>query len=569
MNLHTLRLYLATLSHLKMRQFISLLRQRLLAIPDLTAIPKTPCIRCNLGLATPVMEPVVSGHQDDSFTFLNVTRTFPRGMVDWACSDMPKLWRYNLHYFDYLLDKNRSLSGCCLFVDGWIKQNPPGTVDAWEPYTASLRIVNWVKWFLSCPDLVTVSQDWIDSLFRQTAWLERNIEYHLLANHYLKNGKALFFAGMYFSGPEADRWLRRGLEILVEESREQILADGGHFERSPMYHSIVIEDYLDVLNLALANPGMVEAGIVTALAARTRLALDFLVDITGPDGNFPLFNDAAYGISQAPTELMGYGERVLGYEPPARKQGITLSSRADTGYYIIRDVADMLVVDCGEIGPDYQPGHAHCDTLSYELWLDGRRVVVDSGVFDYENSPRRHASRSTRGHNTVMLDSSEQSEIWSVFRVARRARPLGASLELQQDGAVVFRGSHDGYRNRPGSVVHARSIVYRGRSWEISDTLQGTGEHLVENFIHLASGLSARVADDGYIEVHVPGGAMPLMKIHATGGLAVEVLAGEYYPQFGVVEENTVIRFYGRMQMPGMTGYRLQVACAKTGQYVS
>ena len=51
----------------------------------------------------------------------------------------------------------------------------------------------------------------------------------------------------------------------------------------------------------------------------------------------------------------------------------------DTGYYGYRQGGDSLIVDCGPVGPDYQPGHAHCDTLSYELHVGGVPIVVDSG----------------------------------------------------------------------------------------------------------------------------------------------------------------------------------------------
>ena len=39
-----------------------------------------------------------------SLRFLNATRAFPAGAIDWVCSDAPKLWRYNLHYHDFLHD---------------------------------------------------------------------------------------------------------------------------------------------------------------------------------------------------------------------------------------------------------------------------------------------------------------------------------------------------------------------------------------------------------------------------------------------------------------------------------
>ena len=385
------------------------------------------------------LRPVVGEGAADEFRFLNLSRSFPRGQVDWACSDMPKLWRYNLHYFDYLRDSGRSRAWLASLVSDWIENNPVGTEDAWEPYTVSLRIVNWIKWFLSVESAELPREEWLKSLYLQTSWLEKNIEYHLLANHYLKNGKALCFAGCYLSGTDARRWLKKGLKILREEAHEQVLADGGHYERSPMYHCIVVEDYLDVLNLLLNNPGLGDSETNGEFRARTVDALDFLNDIVGPDGRMPLFNDSALGIASAPEDLFGYAHQVIRYERPVWSSKLEVRARPATGYYTIRDGGDMLTIDCGQIGPDYQPGHAHCDTLSYELWLDGRPVVVDTGVHDYEASETRAYARSTRAHNTVVLDNEEQSEFWGVFRVARRARPLKAHLAQVNDDQAMVR----------------------------------------------------------------------------------------------------------------------------------
>ena len=49
---------------------------------------------------------------------------------------------------------------------------------------------------------------------------------------------------------EPELWLSKGLNIIKNELSEQILDDGGHFERSPMYHALLLEDLLDLTNLS-------------------------------------------------------------------------------------------------------------------------------------------------------------------------------------------------------------------------------------------------------------------------------------------------------------------------------
>src|SRR5262249_6854070 len=132
-------------------------------------------------------------------------------------------------------------------IKRWIAENPPGAGNGWEPYPISLRVVNWIAWSLAGGKLDEVA---CDSLATQVRVLGASLEYHLLGNHLLANAKALVFAGCYFTGPEAEAWLTAGLSLLQRELAEQILADGGHFERSPMYHAIILEDVLDLVQLA-------------------------------------------------------------------------------------------------------------------------------------------------------------------------------------------------------------------------------------------------------------------------------------------------------------------------------
>ena len=184
------------------------------------------------------------------FEFLNISHTI-KSSHDWNNLGWDKLWLYNLHYFDDLqsLDAKKKRVQHIDLIEKWINENPPGTGNGWEPYPISLRIVNWVKWSLNGNFL---SDDALHSLAVQTRYLLKKPEYHLLGNHLFTNAKSLVFSGLFFKGTEAQRWLKKGLQILNKQIKEQILPDGGHFELSPMYHSIILEDLLDLINLMRA-----------------------------------------------------------------------------------------------------------------------------------------------------------------------------------------------------------------------------------------------------------------------------------------------------------------------------
>lgn len=501
---------------------------------------------------------------DTQFCFLGQPKWFEQRKVDWMCRDMPKLWRYNLHYFDYLHDPQRSFENKCCLITDWIQNNPPGTEDAWEPYTVSLRIVNWVKFFLFL-NVANLEggmerlprREWVDSLYRQALWLEQHIEYHILANHYLKNGVALVFAGVYFEGVDADRWFRKGLRILREELREQFLADGGHYERSPMYHSICVVDYLDVLNLVQNSPTATSSEITNKFAGTVTTALEFLSGICFPDGTIPLFNDSAFGIASTSHQIFDYAERVIGYKASEPTKNLAVNAFPSSGYYVCRKADDMIIIDCGQIGPDYQPGHAHCDTLSYELAIDGRRVVVDSGVCDYEPSQERAYARSTRAHNTVMVDGEEQSEIWGVFRVARRAKPIQGHIDKTGHESVLFEGAHDGYRRLSGKPIHRRRMSYDGQgSWMIRDLLEGSGMHRMESFVHFHPHCLLVPSGEGVFRIERDGEAIAVIETLNT--CRMEIQQGCYFPEFGLSQKNPVLAFSCHGEVPLQLSYRIQ-----------
>jgi uncharacterized heparinase superfamily protein len=550
-------LSLRTACHLKPKQVVFLILRRLLPARPLR--PSSCAIELREGVRV-LSKPIrarSSGSGTD-FRFLNAAKTFNGGDIDWKSAEMPKLWRYNLHYFDYLLDEDRSLESKRHLISHWIASNPIGTEDAWEPYTVSLRIVNWVKWFLQQP--LVVQPEWLNSLYLQASWLEKNIEYHILANHYLKNGKALFVAGVFFDGNDAERWLSKGLRILAEEAEEQFLADGGHYERSPMYHSLCLEDYLDVLNLTIVNPSLVNQELVKRLTQKVNEALDFLNDICMPDGEIPLFNDSAFGIAPPPAHIFDYARRVNGYAQTSPPSTRMIIKKADSGYFGMHTGGDMMIIDCGPVGPEYQPGHAHCDTLSYELALDDQRVIVDSGMYDYEAGARRRYARSTKGHNTISVDREEQSEIWSVFRVARRAKPIGAAIVPLSGGGLRFEGMHDGYRRLPGQVLHKRVIEYDGcGAWTVLDEVTGMGKHTAESYIHLHPEYSTRNGKDGIEILKKDGKAIGRLEV--IGNAAIRFEAGQYFPEFGREHKNAVIVLSCSGTLPLKFGYRIRKEC--------
>lgn len=401
-----------------------------------------------------------------------------RAAEDWDRPEVPRLWRYNLHYFADL-NSDGAVSRESLhrdLIQRWITENPPFQGTGWEPYPCSLRIVNWIKWSLAGNKL---EFPWRESLALQAVWLTRMIEWHLLGNHLFANAKALVFVGLFFKGKAADRWLEKGLEILAREIPEQILKDGGQFELSPMYHSIATEDMLDLINAAQTWPGMITAETVERWREVVCHMLEWAAVMRHPDGKIALLNDSAFNTAPALDEIFDYAER-LGIE--FGRSGGSLRHLENSGYAraVVEDAT--LFADVGKIGPDYLPGHAHADTLGFEMSLFGERWFVDTGCSTYEVTDERLRQRGTAAHNTVIVDGKDSSEVWSSFRVARRARPHDVHIH-ESDDTIVISASHDGYRRLKGRVTHHRKFELKSGQLEITDSLTGTVKSAVANFL--------------------------------------------------------------------------------------
>lgn len=472
-----------TVRHLKPRQFTGRLAFRL-GRPQLN-LATAPALRAWSGPWALPAGREASLLAPGRFRFLNAEGYLAE--LGWVGSGAEKLWRYNQHYFDDLnalgADTRRAWHQALLAQ--WLKGNPPGRGDGWEPYPTSLRIVNWIK---AAASGLPLGQPAVHCLAVQARWLMQRLEWHLLGNHLFANAKALVLAGLFFKGPEAQRWFRQGMAILAEQLPEQVLIDGGQFERSPMYHALALEDMLDLINAARAIGNVVPAPTLNAWEETASRMLRWMRVMTHSDGRLAQFNDSAHGIAPDGQELERYA-RVLGVTAePCAPQNLTYLH--ESGYVRADWSGAALFCDVAPVGPDYLPGHAHADTLSFELSIASQRIVVNGGTSCYGASPRRVRERGTAAHSTVQVAGLNSSEVWSGFRVGRRAYPRDVRVEGE-----TIQASHDGYAWLPGRPVHTRTWQTKPNGLTVSDTV--TGAHAALARYQLAPGLTAKALAEG------------------------------------------------------------------------
>jgi uncharacterized heparinase superfamily protein len=510
--------------------------------PNISPAPERKPIKCNwikpCGKAPSLFSPY-------RFRFLNQEHEL-NSVKDWNNPEWEKLWLYNLHYFDYLNENNPPIPPLTKggkggfsdeedgekkdgihqqIIERWIDENPPFAGNGWEPYPLSLRIVNWIKWVLDGNGL---PDDALHSLAVQVRYLFKKLEFHLLGNHLFANAKALIFAGLFFDGSEAELWLNKGLKILLKQVTEQILDDGGHFELSPMYHSIILEDILDLVNI-MRTYGRTPP--VICLDSVEKM-LYWLKIMCHPDGQIALFNDAAFGIACPPDKLNSYAERLDFKDTDQLPDGVITLDK--TGYVRYQSNSAVAFLDVGEIGPDYLPGHAHADTLNFELAVFGQRVIVDSGISCYGTGSDRFRQRGTLAHNTVAINDQDSSEVWGGFRVARRAKPYGLEVRGKTEEVKIVC-SHDGYRRLSGQPVHSREWLFKKNKLRIKDTVNGQFKNAAGR-IHFHPDLeviSNNSASNG--KLNLPSGHIMNWDIKKGAG---KIISTTYHPEFGMSQDN-------------------------------
>ena len=423
MDFHQIKRLYLTLKHLKFTQVYHQIKYRLVNPKRVATLWEGGFAQVDL-VDFPEKQTSLSLSNDVwSFSFLNQEQSFSEESLDWSFADYGMLWTYNLNYFDWLhqpgMSKEQGLETLRQFYVAPAEKNPI----ILHPYPTSLRIINTAK-FISKWD---IKEDWLyHEVVSDLKFLNGRLEYHLLANHLLENAFALYIGGLITDQKEITR---KGKKLLIRELKEQILNDGMHYERSPMYHLIILERLLDANNFAKAVGDDLQPVLKSYAVKMTGLALNWK-----DFDRIPMMQDSAYDIALSVSDVLEYSKRLLEQDYPSLPNDLR-----DSGYRRLDSENFILFANVGSIGPSYQPGHAHADELGFELFYKGAPLIVDTGVSTYEKNDRRLLERSTSSHNCV-VSGTNSSDVWSGFRVGKRA-----NVTIALDDHQKLKSEHNGF----------------------------------------------------------------------------------------------------------------------------
>lgn len=467
------------------------------------------------------------------FTFVGQMLPLEVPPRTWLPAQGSALWVFTLHYHEWLADLRAAGQKAVAqrLVADWLVHFGGYHPVVWHPYPVSLRLVAWLthgKWLLEGAD-EELKQAFYESLLRQAVYLADNLERDLGGNHLLKNLKAMIYAGL---GLEKGEIYARGMAELLHQLQEQILSDGMHYELTPMYAAQVLRDLLEVRAVLRKMGGAPK--VLDETVRKLGTALAFFVH---GDGRLAQFNDGA----ELDEAYVGQLLRLSGAEDAPEILPAAGYARLERG-------GTLVLLDGGKVGPDENPGHAHADTLSFEMSVGRERVVVNGGTYAYQHA-LRNMFRGTAAHSTVSLEGHDSAEVWGGFRVGRRPKVVTLSLqggaEPLPGGDIWAEGSHDGYRHL--GTLHRRKLLLAGDG----SRLRGEDEVVfdkglkarVRGHFHLHPDVSVRLLSDTSAELETLAGVRLLLTVE---GGRLDVKDSRYAPQFGKLVPTRQLIIHGK-----------------------
>lgn len=539
----------------------------------------------------------------NKFCFRQVAPVHFSAGIDWTYRPHDNIdWTLDLNrhtYFQilgraywYTSNEKYALKFRELLLD-WLANNPAGVAQPnWaEVFEVATRINTWIWAFFYFRQAAAFDDNtclaFLKGLLRHGCYLDANLEFHVQNNHLLLEAKALAVLGLLF--PEfkhAERWRQRGLEILYQQINTQVCSDGVHGERTTLYHRVITGELLELLVL-LENNGLAVPSEILETFSRM---VDFELGITKPDGLPPLLSDSSLEDTYLRFSGANGGSLYLGRSGiralvPALDEGslwllgswldghntlvvtpVWLKSLAfpEGGYFIMRhgqtSEALYLVFDAGPFGYGPAPGHGHADALSFELYAYGQTFLVDSGFYGRsraETGDWRNYFRSSRAHNTVVVDDQDQSILVDTWRVERPAEPT-LHRWFSSDQFDFIDASHNGYERLAKPVTHRRQIFFvKPDYWIVIDSLAGQGQHCFDLYFHLMPGLGVQLEPESRV-VRVGNASQPGLTIVplVTANLQADIITGATDPIQGWVS------FFSGQKQPSPTLRYRQVTTA-------
>lgn len=343
-------------------------------------------------------------------------------------------WLYYLNSFEWITNNKYKIDYLSFLVLDWISKNTDEHSFSWNPYVLSKRLISWIKWVNENKLSPEVSSIIKLSISMQLQRLFIDFEYHIPGNHLIENIRAfldsclfLIEAKQYFND-ELESQLEQVLDEGLKQIEIQVLADGAHFERSPMLHCKVMKALKDIMQISSSLtkqkfllPDLLEKAEKLSKVCSNKIInmTKWLEVMTMPDGEIAQFNDS--------NRCEGINNNFDNFE----------NLFEPSGYFVKHNKNFSFIMSCDPVSPSFLTEHSHCDIFSYELAINGCRCIIDTGCSYYDNKTLRQMSRETESHNLPLVQGSEQSDIWGMNNIGKKAKILQRNYNKEESQIKV------------------------------------------------------------------------------------------------------------------------------------
>ncbi len=513
------------------------------------------------------------------FNWLGVRKKLEHD-IEWLQG--PVEWTHVLSRFGYWLNLGKAYWGTgdpkyaedfVFTLHDWIRDNPVpriltnsrgerGTV--WRTLETGIRGYTWpevMEFFMEAPEFDAEAK-WAmtRSLVEQARHLHRYETGFRYGNWQVVECTGLASIGIMFPElREAPGWRERAFHWLLEHMRRDVYDDGAHYEVTPGYHSWVMELFLRASLLAKQNgyevPGLLE---------KHERMFEFLMKLSRPNRHVPSLGDGGLAAGSNISGQMALGAllydrpdmRFLGVEKPMEQWLWLLGEEAlsrytemaahapdfnstylpNAGYYVMRtgwEANDSyLLFDCAPWGG----GHSHADRLSICAYARGEDLIIDPGMYSYDQPLSREYLRFGQAHNVLLIDGEEQPSI----------DPEPLAFDFSEGFDFVSGQLDHGER----AIRQVRSVMFvRPDYWVLVDHVLGEGEHQLRQLFHLPLGANVELSGARAV-VTLRSGLRFLLAGAGAPEPAAQLLEG-WVPTGGAsVEKGPVVAFDARASLP-------------------
>ncbi len=461
-----------------------------------------------------------------------------------------------------------------LLID-WIVNNPVGKGVNWTiAMEAALRGISLCLTIELLWPFREEEKPWLDqitaSLWQHLRFIEAHNEFsfRLRSNHYLSNLVGLTTLSAYLRGPGMQRRLRKYARAVQREILLQTYADGGDGEASTGYHVLVAQMGLHSF-MVQRRCGCTMA---PAFEARLRRMFAWIATLADDAGKLPHLGDCDNGrvellpedIAQATRPVCqrhSLGTRslyvlasdVLQLPAGTSETQKPISLLRESGLAVLRSGDASVVFSAMPNGLGGRGSHTHCDKLSVVLRLGVNEVFCDSGSRCYTRSAdRRNLDRSTRAHNTLVIDGLDQNEIPSdpelLFQCGNEAAVT--EITITQGDEISARASHEGYARL--GIGHQRTVQLSEEGLLLTDEVSGASHHTLDLRFVLGPEwrVSPEVTDGEAVSCVIAGPRRVTLVCETASRLDLSILPAEISREYGAGLPATCILIHTMACLP-------------------